>query len=81
MGICCVTQGTQTGPVWQAEGWDGEEDGREVREGGDKGVPMADSCWCMTENHNILESKYLSIIFFNENKNVIGFFLCVCVCV
>jgi len=28
---------------------------------------------CMTENHNILESKYLSIIFFNENKNVIGF--------
>ena len=24
-------------------------DGREVREGEDMGVPMADSCWCMTE--------------------------------
>ena len=36
------------------EGWDGEEDGREVREGGNMGVPMADSCWCMTENHKIL---------------------------
>ena len=32
------------------EGWDGEGDGREVREGGDMGVPMTDSCWCMTEN-------------------------------
>ena len=36
------------------EGWDGEEDGREVREGGNMGVPMADSCRCMTENHKIL---------------------------
>ena len=36
------------------EGWDGEGEGREVREGGDMGVPMADSCWYMTENHKIL---------------------------
>ena len=36
------------------EGWDGEGDGREVWEGGDTGVPMADSCWCLTENKNIL---------------------------
>ena len=36
------------------EGWDEERDGREVREGGDMGLTMADSCWCMTENHNIL---------------------------
>ena len=36
------------------EGWDGEEDGREVREGGNMGVPMADSYWCMIENHKIL---------------------------
>ena len=28
--------------------------GREVWEGGDMGVPMADSCWCLTENHKIL---------------------------
>ena len=26
------------------EGWDGEGDGREVREGGDICIPMADSC-------------------------------------
>ena len=26
------------------EGWDGEGDGRRVWEGGDMGVPMADSC-------------------------------------
>ena len=36
------------------EGWDWEGDGREVREGGDMGVPMADSCWCLTENNKIL---------------------------
>ena len=26
------------------EGWDGERDGREVQKGGDKCIPMADSC-------------------------------------
>ena len=26
------------------EGWDREEGGREVQEGGDMGIPMADSC-------------------------------------
>ena len=26
------------------EGWDGEGDGREVQEGGDICIPMADSC-------------------------------------
>ena len=26
------------------EGWDGEGDGRGVREGGDMGVPRANSC-------------------------------------
>ena len=36
------------------EGWDGEGGGKEGQEGGDKGVPMADSCWCLTENHKIL---------------------------
>ena len=36
------------------EGSDGKEDGREIWEGGDIGVPMADSCGCMTENHKIL---------------------------
>ena len=43
MGICSTTQGTQTGPCDNLEGWDGEGDGGEVWEGGDMGVPMADS--------------------------------------
>ena len=54
MGIFCTTQGIQTGALWQAEGWGGEGDGREVQEGGDMDVPMADSCWYVTENHKIL---------------------------
>ena len=36
------------------EGWGRERDEREVQEGGDMGVPMADSYWCMTENHKIM---------------------------
>ena len=36
------------------EGWDGKGAGREAREGGDTGVSMADSCWCMMENHKTL---------------------------
>ena len=61
MGICCTTQGTQTGALWQSRrmGWEG--DGREGWEGGDMGVPTADSCWCVTESHKILESNYPSI--------------------
>ena len=47
-----MTQGTQTGALRPAEGWDGEGDGREVGEGdgrdvwegGDMVVPIADSC-------------------------------------
>ena len=38
-----MTQGTQTGDLSQAEGWEGEGDGREARERGNMGVPMADS--------------------------------------
>ena len=33
------------------ERWDGEGDGREASEGGDMGVPMANSCWCMTKKN------------------------------
>ena len=42
------------------EGWHGEGDWRGVWEGGDMGVPKTDSCWCLTENNNILESNYSS---------------------
>ena len=36
------------------EGYDGKGDGREIQEGGDISTPMADSCWCLTENNKIL---------------------------
>ena len=36
------------------EGWDGEGNGREVQKGGDICIPMADSCWRLTENNKIL---------------------------
>ena len=38
-----MTQAMQTGALWQAEGWDGEGDGRKDLERRDMGVPMADS--------------------------------------
>ena len=34
MGICCMTQVTQTGALQQTKGWDEEGDGREVRKEG-----------------------------------------------
>ena len=40
------------------EGWNGVGDGKEVREGGEKCIPMADSCWCMAETHTILLSNF-----------------------
>ena len=68
MGIFCMTQGTQTGALWQAEGWGGKGDGREVLEGGDIGVPMLNSCWCMIDNHKILKSNYPLIKKFKKNQ-------------
>ena len=55
MEICCMTQGDQTGALWQPirVGWDGG-DGREVQHGGDLCIPMAGSCWYMAETNTIL---------------------------
>ena len=44
MRICCMSQGTQTGALYQPRGVGREGDGREVQEGGDISIPMADSC-------------------------------------
>jgi len=44
MGICSMAQETQTGVCIKLEGWDGEGDGREIQNGGDICIPMADSC-------------------------------------
>ena len=54
MGICCMSQETQTGAMYQPRRGDGEGDGREVQEGGDICIPMADSCWGLTENSKIV---------------------------
>ena len=43
------------------EGLDGEGDGREVQKGEDICIPMAESCWGLTENNKILKSNYPSI--------------------
>ena len=41
-----MSQETQTGALYQPRGvgWDGKGDGREVQEGADIRIPMADSC-------------------------------------
>ena len=36
------------------EGWDGEGDERKVQKGEDIDIPVADSCWGLTENNKIL---------------------------
>ena len=42
MGICCVTQGARTGAPDNLVGWDRVGGGREIQEGGDICIPMAD---------------------------------------
>ena len=34
MGICCMSQGTQTGALYQVEAWDGEGDGGRLKREG-----------------------------------------------
>jgi len=43
MGIYCMAQETQTGALFNLEGWDGEGNGRELQKGGDICILMADS--------------------------------------
>ena len=47
-------QGTQTSALWQPRGVGCVGGGREVQEGGDICIPMADSCWCMAEMNTTL---------------------------
>ena len=53
------------------EGWYGAGDRREFQKGGDMCIPVADSCWGLTENDKILLSNYPSIknkwIFLKKN--------------
>ena len=54
MGICCMAQETQTGPVYQPRGvewggwWEAGSKGREYM------YTYDDSCWGLTENNKIL---------------------------
>ena len=61
MGICCMAQESQTGALCQPRGvgWGGRWEGGS--KGGDICIPMADSCWSLTENSKILWSYYPSI--------------------
>ena len=43
MGICCMIREFKLGLCDNLKGWDVGGDGMEVQEGGDMGVPMADS--------------------------------------
>ena len=56
------------------EGWDGVGGGREVQEGGDMCIPMADSCWCMAEMKlkisNFLKRIWKNDEDFEEGRNV-----------
>ena len=56
VGSCCLTEGAQPGALWQARGvgWGG----REVQEGGNVCMPVADSRWCMAETNTALYSHY-----------------------
>ena len=42
------------GPCINLKGWNGTGDGREFQKGGGICIPMADSCWGLTENSKIL---------------------------
>ena len=54
MGICCMAQETQTGALYQPRGvgWGGRWEWGS--KGGDICIPMADSCWGLTENNKSL---------------------------
>ena len=58
MGICSMTQGAQTGVLSQPRevGWGG----RDIQEGRDTCIPMADSYWCMAETNTTLKRNYPS---------------------
>ena len=53
-GNLLYVSGNLNGLYINLEGWDGEGSGKEVQEGEDICIPMADSCLCLTENNKIL---------------------------
>ena len=53
------SSGNSNGLCINLEGWDGERVGREVQKGGDICIPMADSCWGLTENKKFCKAIIL----------------------
>ena len=56
MGICCMTQGIQTGTMQQLGEMGKEMGGTFKREG--TYILVADSCCCMEETNTTLQSNY-----------------------
>ena len=54
MGICCMAQETQIGTLYHPRGVEGGGRWEVVQKGGVICIPMADSCWGLTENNKIL---------------------------
>ena len=54
MGICFMSQELKQWLCISLEGWAREGDLREVQEGGDICIPMADSCRGLLENNEIM---------------------------
>ena len=54
MGIWCAAQETQIRALYQSRGvgWEGRWEG--AQKGGDICIPLADACWGLTENSDIL---------------------------
>ena len=53
-GFTIVDAIKNTLALWQPRGWDGMRGGREIQEGGDICILMADLYWCMQETNTIL---------------------------
>ena len=66
VAISCMAHELSPGLCGNLESWDGVGGGREVQEGGDRGIPMADSCWRMAETNTTLQSNYPPI----RNKQI-----------
>ena len=59
MGIFYMAKKLKQG--FNLAGWDGEGDGREVQKGEDICIPMADSCWGLTENNKICKASIFQL--------------------
>ena len=55
-----MAQETQTGTLYHPRGVEGGGRWEVVQKRGDICIPMADSCWGLTENNKILYSNYHS---------------------